>query len=1452
MSYAAFKMVHGPTGVQHCAAGYITHSLTENPPLASEEDIDMEGMEGEGEWVPPKRKGPKAPIPNLVVVKANVLEVYIVRVQEDDKRMPLTTEASNKAATMAGISGAWLEVVCHYRLHGNVESMAILSPGHDDGRRKRDAIILSFRDAKISVMEFDDSIHGLRTSSMHYFEGPEWQYLKRGREKFARGPLVQAEPQGRCGGVLLYDSQMIILKAAQAGYGLVGDDEGSGSGGTVSVHIESSYIVSLRDLDMKHVKDFTFIHGYIEPVMVILHEREPTWAGRLAWKHHTCMISAHSISMTLKQHPLIWSAPNLPHDAYRLLAVPSPIGGVIVMCANSLHYHSQSVSCALALNDFAMTTEGSSETPRCNFDVELDAAHATWISSDVALFSTKTGTLLLLSLVYDGRAVQKLELSKSKASVLASCISTVGDAFFFLGSRLGDSLLVQFNCGMTSSSSSSRLSKAEVGDNDGEAPLAKRLRRASSDISQDVVGEELSLYNLTPNNSDSLQKAFSFAVRDSLVNIGPLKDFASGLRSNADVNAVGVAKQSNHELVCCSGHGKNGSLCILQQSIRPELITEVELPGCKGIWTVYHKGSRSHSSDSSRVNSDEDEFHAYLIISLESRTMVLETADMLGEVTESVDYYVDGCTIAAGNLFGRRRVVQVYARGVRILDGAYMTQELCIEVPNAETSSTSDSAAVSTVSIADPYVLLKMSDGSIQLIVGDPSACTVSMKSPPISKSSADPIAACSLYHDRGPEPWLRKTSTDAWLSTGTADDLEGTDGSTLDQGDIYCIVCRESGRLDLFDVPNFRCVYSIDKFMSGKSILVDTYLPDVYSDTQGTVKEQSEASSEEIKKEAGNKMKVVEICMQKWSGQFGRPFLFAILTDGTMLCYHAYLFEGQDNSGKAEGTSTAENATNSISTSRLRNLRFVRVFLESMTRDEVGTEASGQRIVNFRNIGGYQGAFLTGTRPAWLMVCRERLRVHPQLCHGHIVAFTPLHNINCNHGLIYVTAQGFLKICQLPSLNYDNYWPVKKIPLRGTPHQITYFPDNNLYALIISFPVSRPVSQVLPSLVDQDSNHQTEVDGVGSEDVEKSFIVDDFEVRILEPSKSGGLWEAKASIKMQTSENAITVRMVTLLNTTTKENETFLAIGTAYVQGEDVAGRGRIILASVRQDPKNPDSWVTEVYSRELKGAISALAALQGNLLIASGAKIILHQWNGEELNGFSFYDAPHYVVSLNIVKTFILFGDVHKSIYFLNWKEEGTALILLAKDFGLLDCYATEFLIDTTTLSLVVSDDQKNIQIFYYAPKSMESWKGQKLLPRAEFHVGAHVTKFLRLQMLPTSLSDRPNRYALLCGTLDGSIGCIAPLDELTFRRLQTLQRKLVDAVPHVGGLNPRAFRQFRANGKAHRPGPDNIVDSELLCYYEMLPLEEQLEIANQIGTTRGQILNNLNDLSIGTSFL
>ncbi|GJX00336.1 cleavage and polyadenylation specificity factor subunit 1, partial [Tanacetum coccineum] len=478
------------------------------------------------------------------------------------------------------------------------------------------------------------------------------------------------------------------------------------------------------------------------------------------------------------------------------------------------------------------------------------------------------------------------------------------------------------------------------------------------------------------------------------------------------------------------------------------------------------------------------------------------------------------------------------------------------------------------------------------------------------SKNSV--ITACTLYHDRGTEPWLRKASTDAWLLTGVSEAIEGPDGTPHDQGDIYCVICYETGTLEIYDVPNFSCVFSVDSFASGRIFIGDNLFQESSDDSQKAFQNNRKDNSQNLK--------VVELAMHRWHGENSRPFLFGILADGTILCYHAYLYEGSENASKGEVVNGQ--SSSNPSASRLKNLRFSRVSLDTYTREEISTENSIPRITMFKNVGGYPGFFLSGSRPTWFMKLRERLRIHPQLCDGPIIAFTVLHNMYCNHGFIYVTAQGSLKICQLPSsLSYDNYWPVQKIPLKATPHQVTYFAEKNLYPLIVSVPVSKPLNQVLSTLVDQESAHQIEHDNLNSDGV---YTVEEFEVRIMEPESSGGPWKTKGTIRMQTSENALTVRVVTLSNTTTRESETLLAVGTAYVQGEDVAARGRVLLFSVENGTEGSQATVTEVYSKEMKGAISAVASFQGYLLVASGPKIILHKWTGSDLSGVAFFDAP------------------------------------------------------------------------------------------------------------------------------------------------------------------------------------------------------------------------------------
>lgn len=111
MSYAAFKMMHWPTGIEHCASGFITHSPSDSSPPqippAQADDLDS------SEWPTQRRVGP---VPNLVVTAANILEVYLVRIQEDDDRIPRPTgDQHGGGGTMDGLAGARLELVCHYR-----------------------------------------------------------------------------------------------------------------------------------------------------------------------------------------------------------------------------------------------------------------------------------------------------------------------------------------------------------------------------------------------------------------------------------------------------------------------------------------------------------------------------------------------------------------------------------------------------------------------------------------------------------------------------------------------------------------------------------------------------------------------------------------------------------------------------------------------------------------------------------------------------------------------------------------------------------------------------------------------------------------------------------------------------------------------------------------------------------------------------------------------------------------------------------------------------------------------------------------------------------------------------------------------------------------------------------------------------------------------------------------
>ncbi|CAI5536303.1 unnamed protein product [Closterium sp. Naga37s-1] len=500
------------------------------------------------------------------------------------------------------------------------------------------------------------------------------------------------------------------------------------------------------------------------------------------------------------------------------------------------------------------------------------------------------------------------------------------------------------------------------------------------------------------------------------------------------------------------------------------------------------------------------------------------------------------------------------------------------------------------------------------------------------------------------------------------------------------------------------------------------------------------------------------------------------------------------------------------------------------------------------------------------------------------VVAMAPFHNVNCTHGFLLISSLGVLSICQLPPLfQFDNAWPLNKIPLRSTPHSVTLSPDAAHLFLVTSTPVSRPVSQFLvPSLEDPKDPSTAALgsagpggpgapgaSGTGSDkDTEAVSMVEDFQLRVVTcpsleaPSRA---LEVRQRFEFQPFEAVTMVKSVVLRNRSSGQLQTLLAVCTTFITGEDAPGKGRILLfeynplatadgdgpaaagtgAAAAADAEGKAAGgsigiplLRELYSKEpiagssQRGSVAALTALQGNLLLAVGRQLVLYAWNGVELEGIAFLDAPLYVVSMATVKSFVIVGDVLKSVYFLHWREEGAQLTLLARDFSSLPITAVDFLIDGSALGLLATDTAKNLQVFAYS-KSIETHMGQKLLLKASFHTGEVLSKVLRLPLPPplattaaggvggqqrnpaAAASGRTNRFGVLAGTLGGAIAVVTPVPELVFRRLDTVQRYMVTAVEQAAGLHPLAFRAVQGLGKGQQhSGVERVIDSQLLA--------------------------------------
>ena len=584
---------------------------------------------------------------NLITSGSNQLQIYkLINSDVDSKKLKF-------------------ELIKNYQLFGTISGIAKCRYGS----MKKDALIVSFMDAKVSIISFNELNGEIDTIGMHFFED---EIESEGINFNYDHPILRVDPNMRCAVVLIYGFKLAIIPFNEDLNEKIGENEheelneAADEGKKVQINNNSSYVIDLRKLDnwlTMRIIDIEFLYGYYEPTLFILCESNRTWVGRYAVKKDTCNSISLSINLNQKTNPLIWPVDKLPSDCLKSIAVPQPIGGVLIFTVNGLIYINQSVpSYGVSLNSIGKTTTKYPFKNMENTKITLDCSHACFITTDQLVVSLKGGELYIITLITDTeslRSVRGFSIEKGPGSVIANCLIRCFDNYLFIGSRLGNSVLLRYNI------------KQQIIANDNELII----KQQETEIVEEIVElTNTNNNNNNNNNEDELDQildindeqlntninSYQFEICDILLNIAPCgntlvgesyNDYHDYLKQTTmidDLNEDQQPKQQQTQqqmnfnlidLITSSGYSKNGSISILQRSIRPEIIVSFEIESIIDMWSIYSCNDESLSS-------------TYLFLTKIDSTMILQITNEITELDKNL-FCTKQATINVSNINAR-------------------------------------------------------------------------------------------------------------------------------------------------------------------------------------------------------------------------------------------------------------------------------------------------------------------------------------------------------------------------------------------------------------------------------------------------------------------------------------------------------------------------------------------------------------------------------------------------------------------------------------------------------------------------------------------------------------------------------------------------------------------------------------------------------------------------------
>ncbi|RKP39032.1 CPSF A subunit region-domain-containing protein [Dimargaris cristalligena] len=1514
--YPVYQELIPPTATYHCAAGHFT---------------------GRNDT-------------NLILVRGNVLEVYLVIMREMD---PSTSEAnrvhptstfaytyqtqafdldadqaldfsnpdkdSSEIRTLQAFSQTGtprLQLVLKAPLQGQVQSLTLVQTSASEAHG-RSYLLLALAEAKMALLEYSPTGHCFVTVSIHYYE---WEEFRTESLQEPWPPTVITDPNGRCAILQVYRDRIAVLPFRQAenadlalGPTSMAADlnrkrplpmTGSVPPAT-SWPYSPSFMLDLEQLDQRvaQVLDIVFLHGYYVPTLAILYEApETTWTGNLKNQRDTCSVIVLSLDLMQKGASVIYHKTGLPYDCFKIVPVPIPTGGLMVVAANALIHLSQgsagvgvavnsmeAMSCytAFPLNRVHIDQPGSTADDSTSDPIQLrlECSQSVFLDHETMLMSLASGQLLLVRCLSHGRSVSNLKLALIGESVTPSCVSLVSPDLLFLGSAMGDSQLIRFQIPPVGSATrvvydiepvrprtTSLLPPTSLSDSATESagdskPVSGMATNPSAGESLPPVEDEddwdEELYGPMPagkstaapfaagqsatgpsaRSTSNQPKWFSyyrFNVSDSVLCLAPMSCATLGLTpadvGNASATDSDTAEPSNGpaRFVAGSGYGAASSLSILQRHIQPDVLTSFHLPGFKYIWSLQMQDQQSGSSwglPNSYEPDSDTAFTKYLVLSKPGATLVLESSDELQQV-EDTGFAETALTVGVAEWANHRQIVQVTEDAVYLLN--HQVQRIQSLTIDEYTNSTT--IRIVDCHIVDPFVLLVLTDGSVALVTRVNSAQPqLHFVRIPTHLNRSAIVSACLFDDIYGCfKPLSSVLDVDLTLADPLAPDDSPSDATSTTN-----VAVEATATLEI-DLPPPRPVASMD---IDDDEQVDFDDADALGDGPPSASLRSGGSTRHHVDEDN-----VSNLQQALSAANTAPQWCCVFRlNGALEIYALPKYQ-------------------LVLYPQVHPLRLPPSYLA-----EVETEVEGDDLT----------AAKTAPKPTL-----------PTSASG-LTGFCEFHSSQVDRGFIALDDQSRLHIGQLDrDVIYDFDWPLRRIGLGRTIHYLAYHPTVGAFCVVTSTP--QPFT--LPSKDEEEeakleqaihaANQKMNIElppspprsgrpvspepnptDQGKMDLKP--LVPHFQIDLISPEA----WEIIDTYVLEPDHHVTDFKCLSLTSRQTVTGRKFyMAASTSLVNGEDRAMRGHALLFDIIEVVPEPGRPLTKyklklVCEDEVGGPVSALCAVNGHLIVPTGPRVFAKNFrDGIKLEGVAFVDLLLYVTSATVLKNFILMGDTSKGAALVGFQDEPANLVMLGRDYLPMDVTCGEFIVDDRSTYFLVADDRCNIFCLSYSPRHVQSFSGQKLLRRADFHLGCRVTCMMRLPS-QSALRLRPDHHPAhnlsnnarhhsnrpppgpqhpvtqkqlcLCGTDSGAVFAVSSVPEKTFKRLQRLYLYLTNGIPHVAGLNPRAFRLLPVGQRLTSNPAKNFVDLSLINQYlDPLPISKQREFTHRIGSTLDRV--------------